>query len=230
MYLRQPAPDQTLAGIGRASLEKSHKRQGGAAWGFWSDDPVLHSLPPAYFQRIYDRKQDPWDFATSEYERRKYERTLAALPRRMYERGLEVGCSIGVLSQRLGARCEQLLCLDVSTKALESARERNQADEHIEFACMQVPQEFPAGCFDLIVVSEVAYYWRQFDLAAAADGLAARQLPGGHLMLVHLTEFVPDYPLTGDAVHEYWLARPEWKHVHGERHERYRLDVLERRN
>ena len=50
MYLRQPAPDQTLAAVGRASLDKLNKRAGGASWGFWSDDPIVHSLPPGYFQ------------------------------------------------------------------------------------------------------------------------------------------------------------------------------------
>ena len=46
---------------------------------------------------------------------------------------------------------------------------------------------------------------------------------------MHHTPFVPDYPLTGDQVHELWLARPEWKPLAGHRREGYRLDLLERR-
>ena len=49
-----------------------------------------------YFEGIYADGPDPWGFETSEYERRKYDLTLAALPRRRYARALEPGCSIGV--------------------------------------------------------------------------------------------------------------------------------------
>ena len=94
---------------------------------------------------------------------------------------------------------------------------------------MQVPHHMPDAEWDLIMVSEVAYYWTLADLELAAEELALRHQPGGHLVLVHLTEHVPDYPLTGDQVHDYWLSRPEWKPVVQQRHPRFRLDVLERR-
>ena len=228
MYLRQPAPDQTLAAVGRASLEKLHKRLEGAASGFWSDGAFDESLPPRYFQRIYEKQRDPWGFETSDYEREKYAATLDGLPEARYERGLEVGCSIGVLTKMLAERCDELLGLDVSDRALEVARERNKDLEHVRFECMRVPHAMPRGEFDLIVVSEVAYYWTREDLEAAATALAARHTDGGHLVLMHLVEVVPDYPLTGEEVHEYWLTRPEWRRVDGERRGRWRLDVLER--
>jgi hypothetical protein len=86
----------------------------------------------------------------------------------------------------------------------------------------------PDEAWDLILISEVAYYWTPTDLEQAATELAARHEVGGHLVLVHLTEHVPDYPLTGDQVHEYWCARPEWRVISHQRHPRFRLDVLER--
>ena len=229
MYLRQPAPDQTLASVGRSSVIRLRRYGEDSADGFWSHSQSEVSLPPQYFRRIYAREQDPWKFETSEYERGKYAATLAAIPRSRYERGLEVGCSIGVLTRLLADRCDELLGLDVSEKALERARERCQDLASVGFECLRVPQEMPEGEFDLIVISEVAYYWNRADLARAADALAARHAPGGHLVLVHLTEWVPDYPLTGDQVHDFWLERPEWTRVGGERHKLYRIDVLERR-
>ena len=225
MYLRQPAPDQTLAAIGKASLEEVSKR---GTEAFWSDAGREESLSPGYFRRIYAQKGDPWEFETSEYEHKKYAATLAALPREKYETGVEVGCSIGVLTRLLAERCDRLLGLDVSDRALEQARERCEDLEAVSFERVRVPQEMPEGDFDLIVVSEVAYYWTAGDLQRAADGLAKRHVVGGHLVLVHLTEKVPDYPQSGDEVHEAWLARPEWKHVSGSKQDRYRIDVLER--
>lgn len=186
-------------------------------------------MPAAHFEHIYAGSTDPWNFETSEYERSKYAATLGALPRSGYRSGLEIGCSIGVLSKLLATRCDKLLGLDVADRALERARQRCLDLPHVSFAHTRVPQEMPSGSFDLIVLSEVVYYWTLADLHAAADGLAPRHLAGGTLILVHLTEWIEEHPLSGDTVHETWLHRPEWKGVYEERHPRYRLNVLERR-
>ena len=228
MYLRQPAPDQTAAAIGRFSLDKSHRRAEGSADGFWSDGFQDESLPPKYFERIYGRATDPWGFQSSEYERGKYRATVSALPRERYEKGLEIGCSIGVLSSLLADRSEQFLGLDVSEKALGTARKRCSGIATASFKCMRVPDEIPNGMFDLVVMSEVAYCWTGIELEGAADALVLLVVPGAHLVLVHLTERVPDYPLTGDQVHSYLLGGPEFRHHSGERHVRFRIDVLER--
>ena len=96
------------------------------------------------------------------------------------------------------------------------------------FARLQIPRAMPEGDFALILISEVAYYWQRDELEQAATLLSERQHAGDTLVLVHLTETVPDYPLTGDQAHDAWLARPEWRVRRSERRERYRLDVLER--
>jgi alkylation response protein AidB-like acyl-CoA dehydrogenase len=229
MYLRQPAPDQTLAEVGRASIRKSTLRADGAANGMWLRKEPEGSLPPSYFHHIYAQSDDPWEFESSAYEAEKYRSTLASLPREHYARGLEVGCSIGVLTEKLAARCDDLLSVDVSERALERARRRCAALPQVRFECMEVPRSVPEGRFDLILVSEVAYYWTRPVLEHAMDLLAERQSAGGHLVLVHFTPFVPDYPQTGDEVHDAWSARQEWDVFKQERHERYRITVLERR-
>ncbi|MDX1541958.1 MAG: SAM-dependent methyltransferase, partial [Geminicoccaceae bacterium] len=72
------------------------------------------SLPASYFDEKYAADPDPWAFATSAYEAAKYQATLDALPRARYGSALELGCSIGVLTERLAARCTSLLALDVA--------------------------------------------------------------------------------------------------------------------
>ena len=101
------------------------------------------------FDRLYAERPDPWDFETSAYEHAKYDATLAALGDRRYATGLEVGCSIGVLTERLAARCAHLLAVDVAEAALARARER--APE-VTFERRELPAEFPAGPFELIVL------------------------------------------------------------------------------
>ena len=75
---------------------------------------MTRSLPPSYFEALYASDPDPWRFASSDYERDKYAATLAALPRQLYRSGLEVGCSIGVLTAMLASRCRRLLAVDVA--------------------------------------------------------------------------------------------------------------------
>ncbi|CAN5475722.1 hypothetical protein BH10ACI4_BH10ACI4_26800 [soil metagenome] len=228
MYLRQPAPDQTIAAIGRGSIERARKQMAGNTNRFWSDTPLDESLSPRYFERVYKGNPDPWNFESSSYEQGKYAATIDALPSDHYRSALEVGCSIGVLTQLLARKCTHLLALDVSDRALEQASLRCAAQRNVHFELRRVPQEMPEGEFDLLVISEVAYYWSRADLGLAADGLSDRAMSGAHLVLVHLIEPVPDYPLNGDEVHDYWLQRPEWRSIHKQRHDRFRLDVLER--
>lgn len=187
------------------------------------------SLPATYFDDIYERSADPWNFETSAYEAAKYQATLDSLPCARYERALEVGCSIGVLTELLATRCGSLLSVDVSSKALDRARERCSYLPQVRFEFMAIPQSMPAEDFDLVVISEVAYYWQRADLERAMTLLALHHRQGGHLVLVHFTPPVADYPLTGDEVHTLWLARSDWKLLHESRHDTYRLSVLERR-
>lgn len=193
-----------------------------------------NTLPPDYFDAVYQANQDPWGFETSDYERGKYAATLAALPRPQYAQAFEVGCSLGVLTEQLAARCGQLLAIDVAEAPLEKARARCARLPQVEFCRLRLPQEFPVDrTFDLILLSEVGYYWSPADLATATELLLAALNPGGHLLLVHWTPPVHDYPLTGDEVHEFFLQKAApagpLRHLLGQRQETYRLDLLEKR-
>lgn len=192
-----------------------------------------NSVPPAYFDAVYEANKDPWGFETSAYEREKYATTLAALPRVHYARAFEIGCSLGVLTEQLAARCGHLLAVDVVEAPLQRARQRCAPLPQVVFERLRVPEEFPApAAFDLIVVSEVGYYWSLADLDLAADQLLTGLVPGGQLLLVHWTPEVHDYPLTGDEVHDFFLQKTHpsgpFRHVHGQRHAQYRLDLLEK--
>ena len=186
------------------------------------------SLQPGYFDNVYAANADPWDFATSEYEQRKYSDTVGHLPRPRYDNAFEVGCSIGVLTALLAPRCTSLLSIDVSETALSIASKRCAALSNVRLQRMHFPEQQPDSMFDLVVVSEVAYYWGLADLETAMDQIAAHHLTDGHLILVHWTPFVADYPLTGDQVHDLWLRRSEWDPISDERRPQYRISLLRR--
>jgi SAM-dependent methyltransferase len=163
---------------------------------------VKARLGPDFFDDLYARDPDPWDFATSDYEAHKYDATIAALAGRRYASALEVGCSIGVLTARLAAHCDRLLAIDVAEAALGQARSRLAHAPNVTLEQREIPEQFPAGPFDLIVCSEVLYYLDPpaFDAALNAidDALRAR----GTLLAVHWRPPARRYPLRGDEVHE----------------------------
>ncbi len=185
------------------------------------------TLPRDYFDALYSEKSDPWNFETKPYEHQKYAATLSNLPCERYNSALELGCSIGVLSQMLAARCESLLSLDVSDLALESARKRCADLPHVRFERRTLPDEFPGGRFDLVLMSEVGYYFAPPDLRRLGDKIVAALNPGGDLVAVHYLPDVPDYPLSGDQVHEQ-LEQLGLTHLAGFRAGRYRFDAWRR--
>lgn len=187
-------------------------------------------MPPGYFEDRYAADPDPWRFATSEYERAKYAATLAALPRRRYGAALEVGCSIGVLTRALAARCDALVAVDVAPSALDQARACCRDLAHVRFALNQVPGAWPEGGYDLILLSEVVYYLDEADVGRLAERIRDGLLPDGDVVLVHWTGET-DYPLSGDEAAEILIARTAGflNPVHQARTREYRLDVLRHR-
>lgn len=181
-----------------------------------------------YFERLYAADPDPWQFATSLYEQNKYAATLKALVHPRYHSALEIGGSIGVLTAKLAGRCDRLLSVDLSTLAQSQARERCRQWSHVRFELMRVPQEMPQERFDLILVSEVGYYWTEPELIVAGERLVQHLRPQGQLLLVHYTPQIKDCALSGDAVHDHFLSRPGLTRRSGRRSEGYRIDLFER--
>ena len=134
-----------------------------------------------------------------------------------------------MLTAQLAGRCDALLALDAAAAAAAACRARCREVSNVTAEVAVLPADWPAGAFDLIVASEVCYYWSDADFAAARRKLLGSLEPGGHLVLVHWTVFVPDYPRTGDAVHEAFSGESELNHVAGSREPFYRIDVFERR-
>lgn len=192
------------------------------------------STPASVFDRIYREEPDPWHYTTSLYEQTKYRVTLAVLPKERYERAFEIGCSIGVMTALLAPRCDALLAADHSSVALTYAEKRCEAFKNITFACMSIPSDFPSEAFDLILLSEVGFYWSREDLAVARAHILHRLRSQGHLLLVHWTVPCKEHPLTADEVHEAFLqtSGPQLEHLlHLDakmEQNSYRLDLFQR--
>lgn len=188
------------------------------------------SLDPDYFKKVYDANDDPWNFETSEYEARKYNATIQALPKTKYKNALEIGCSIGVLTKMLAEKCENLLSTDVSQIALDKAIERCKNINNITFLKAKFPEDLAQEKFDLVIVSEVAYYLSNEDWQIAMNKFLKIIPVNGHILLCHWLPEVHDYPQTGDQVHNSFakFMDRKMKNVFNTREENYRIDVWEK--
>ncbi|MGH3721654.1 MAG: class I SAM-dependent DNA methyltransferase [Pseudonocardiaceae bacterium] len=183
------------------------------------------SLPAGYFEGLYATATDPWGFATRWYEHRKYACALAALPQERYRRGYEPGCSIGVFTEHLAARCDELLATDVAEAPLRAARGRLTQSPHVVLERRAVPEHWPPGSFDLIVISELGYYLDPRDLNRLWVAATHALQPGGTLLTVHWRHPVADYPQTGDDVHAALAAQPGLGRLVEHVEEDFRLEV-----
>jgi Nodulation protein S (NodS) len=186
----------------------------------------MTSTSRRYFESMYESDSDPWNFATSEYERRKYAVTVAALPRRRYHNAFEPGCSIGVLSEQLAPRCDRLLSTDIIVDALKVATVRLSECRNVVVEARSIPDEWPQEFFDLIVLSEIAYYFDREGLEGVLRSIMETTRPGAHVLGVHWRG-TTDYPQSGDEVHERIGLCSEFRSVVHHVETEFRLDVWE---
>ena len=182
-------------------------------------------VPASWFADLYRDDPDPWRFATSPYEARKFDLTVACLPRPSYRSAFEPGCAFGALTARLAPRCERLLAADAVPEVVDRARD---ALPGVDIEVLDLPEQWPAGPFDLVVLSELAYYFPAPELDRLLDAAVASLEAGGDLLAVHWLG-PTSYPLPGDVVARRIGARPELDRLVTHLEAEFELGVWRRR-
>jgi SAM-dependent methyltransferase len=159
------------------------------------------TTPINYFEQMYAASADPWSFETRWYDARKHDLTVAALPKRRYRSAFEPGCSTGRLTERLAPRCHRLLAVDAVHEAVIAAGHRIAGLPHVEVDQAAVPAEWPDETFDLIVLSELGYYFGDDDLGTLIAQVDRTLEADGDLVAVHWRWPVGEHARTGDEVH-----------------------------
>ncbi|AQT80581.1 SAM-dependent methyltransferase [Mycolicibacterium litorale] len=170
---------------------------------------MTSGLPASYFDALYDASPDPWELASRWYERRKYAITLALLPEPRYRHAFEPGCSVGVLTELLTERCDHVTAVDVADAALAEADARLRRAgrrDAVTLSRQSMEATWPAVAFDLVVISEIGYYFDAETLRATLDRevslLCSKSRPPATVICAHWRHPVADYPLSGDDVTE----------------------------
>ena len=96
---------------------------------------------------------------------------------------------------------------DCAARAVASARLRLADMPHVEIAQLQTPNEWPEADFDLIVVSEIAYYLSEDSFTRLSEILRLALNNGATVVAVHWRHPITSCTLTGDDVHGLWTKR-----------------------
>ena len=168
-------------------------------------------LSDSYFDRMYSESADPWKLQDRWYEQRKYAITLALLPYARYRHAFEPGCSIGVLTAQLAARCDHVTSTDVASAALDATDVRLvDAGRRRQVTLLRgsLDEPWPPGPFDLVVLSEICYYLDPQVLREVLDREVPRLAPRTTVIASHWLHRVADYPMTGDDANDVIGATP----------------------
>jgi SAM-dependent methyltransferase len=189
---------------------------------------MIASTSAAFFDEKYQNNPDPWNFEQSEYEQRRYNLLVSELGARIYSRAFEPGCSIGVLTALLAPHCKSLEAIDISANAVQLTQQRCRQLSHVRASCRSLRAGIPGGMFDLIVFSEIGYYFTEAELGGLAESLVRQLEKRGTFLAVHWLGTSRDHVLSGDRVHEILHSLNGLRLIHEARYEAFRLDRWER--
>jgi glycosyltransferase involved in cell wall biosynthesis/peptidoglycan/xylan/chitin deacetylase (PgdA/CDA1 family) len=159
----------------------------------------------AFWEDLF-QEPDPWNYG-SLYEQEKYGRQLMLLPGRPIGKALELACAEGRFTEKLAPNVERLIATDISTTALQRARDRCCAQGNIEFRQLDLAVDPLPDELDLIVCSEVLYFLDdEAELERVAQRLTAALKPGGHILTAHAFVLKEDLSRTGFDWENPWGA------------------------
>jgi SAM-dependent methyltransferase len=152
------------------------------------------------FERKFRENIDPWDYTNSRFEHFKRDVLLRACGREKHGRALELGCAIGETTRYLAPLCFRLVALDGSATAIAEAKRRVRS-AHVRFVHAKLPDQMPHGPFDLVVISEVAYYLRLHELTHLGKKIATATARHGKIVLLHHRRYFQDAAQAPNLAH-----------------------------
>jgi cyclopropane fatty-acyl-phospholipid synthase-like methyltransferase len=194
---------------------------------------MIDTSSSQFFEQKYLETDDPWEFQGSTYEQARYEAILKALGSRRFAHAFEAGCSIGVLTEKLASRCERLTALDFSGAATEKARARCMHLPQVEIICAPVESQPSFAAFDLVLFSEIGYYFTRPALNALIGRIVDETHAGTLLLASHWLGTSPDHRLNGKEVQSAfepspWLTRLQTETRRDDAHAGFQLDLWRR--
>jgi SAM-dependent methyltransferase len=162
----------------------------------------MPSIDVAGFERKFQANKDPWNYRYSTFERHKRSVLLKACGLNKRGRGLELGCANGEATSELARHCLRFVAVDGSVTALAEAKRRVRRDQKVKFILGVLPEQMPRGPFDLIIVSELAYYLAPHALAKLKTYLLRALGRRGRLVVLNHLKHFDDAAQDGAVAHK----------------------------
>ncbi len=113
--------------------------------------------PRQYYENLYQSNAEPWGYRDKAAEILRHDRIVSVLReiRPVYPRILDIGASLGQLTQKLSALGPEIHAFDVALTAVQRARQRCAPPGAFHFLLARLPGiPFQKSRFDLIIASD----------------------------------------------------------------------------
>jgi SAM-dependent methyltransferase len=184
----------------------------------------LDTTSQDFFEEMYRHNSDPWSFASSPYELSRYDAVIHALNTNRYRHAFEPGCSVGVLTERLATFCNQIDAVDISPTAVATAKERCSQFPNVKIDCKSLDEPFFFEDIDLLVLSEIGYYFDRDRWRALAESLLRKVIKSGTILAAHWLGHSKDHLQHGDSVHDVLRSLGSISLEYSDRNPGFRLD------
>ena len=178
----------------------------------------------SFFENKYVQDPDPWNFAADASEQARYATIIDSLGCNSFGLCVEPGCSVGALTERLATRCDFVEASDFSPTAAATAKRRCVRLLNVRIACATFPDEVKIAPADLVILSEIGYYFSLATWQRIVAGTIARMKSGSTLLAAHWTGYSQDHQITGDEVHTILRNQPMLRHELSASMNTFRLD------
>jgi peptidoglycan/xylan/chitin deacetylase (PgdA/CDA1 family)/GT2 family glycosyltransferase len=205
---------ELFRGFARSVVDSSTR--GSTEFEVLAGDTKDHDVSDARHWEALFAEADPWSY-TNSYEQLKYEQTLSLLADGTADHALELACAEGHFTSLLAPHVGHLLATDISTTALARAAQRSSDHANVEFRTLDLIADALPSDLDLVVCSEVLYYYDRPSVEALAVRIRNALRPGGVFVSAHAnlltdeprrTGFDWGHAVTAAVVQEVFAATP----------------------
>ncbi len=187
-----------------------------------------------YFNWRY-RGADPYEVTTHADERDKYKKIVEALGvKEKFENILEIGCGEGHLTQMIAHKGDRVLAVDISDFAINRAKKNVAGFEHVEAKRIDIITADMGETFDLLLCSEVLFYFEPEQLSGVVEKIKGLIRPGGYAALIHTLVKSDDgkgvdlKKFGARTIHNMFLDDPVYSPVFDETFDTFRITVVQK--
>lgn len=179
----------------------------------------------AHFNKLFSRDADPWCYETDEISRPRRALIIEEVKRRAPNSLLEIGCASGWMTKELSSLASSVTAVDISSVAIELARERCFGKSNIDFRRLDILVEDIAETFEMVICAGILVYLPSREQKAVCRRVIASVKPGGILILEHECKS-SGIELNGDHIHALYVNQPCLKLLNSIRQDAYEILVF----